>query len=50
MVIINEINGAEGTVLFNFANYTAYSVPVIRIIFLVQRHAIVSHGYQSAAL
>ena len=50
MVIINEINGAEGTVLFNFANHTAYSVPVIRVIFLVQCHTIVSHGYQSAAL
>lgn len=49
MVIVNEINGTERTVFLNLANHTAYSVPVIRVIFLVQSYAIVSHSYQSAA-
>ena len=49
MVIVNEINGTERTVFLNLTNHTAYSVPVIRVIFLVQSYAIVSHSYQSAA-
>ncbi len=50
MIVINEINRSERTVLLYLTYYPTDTVSVVRIIFLIQSYSIISHRNQSARL